>query len=463
MKHPFITALFLAVYMVSFGQQFPKDSLLYNGSRDKMINLVILPDGYTSAELSKFKTDATSFMNGFFMQSPFTQYKNYFNVYIVNIPSSQSGAKHPHTASDCGTDVSVLNPITYFQSSFDYGGIDRLLVPNYSIVGTALMNNFPQWDIVLVIVNSNKYGGSGGMYAAASTNVSSAEIAIHEIAHSFGLLRDEYYPGASYMVETTNNTKASSPTSVRWKNWVGNNSIGVYSFSEDPSWYRPHQNCKMRYLGVPFCSYCSEVIIERIHSLTNPITNYIPSSSNINGSSMPLPFSINTLKPTPNTLKITWVLDGNLCSKNNETYTLNSSSLSQGTHTLTATVIDTTSLVKNDSHASAHLYSVQWKINILPTDISIATLQFKTQVNAYPNPFLDNLTIAYTLEKSSDVQVDLYDINGLFIKTLEQQHNLPAGEHKKTADVSQLNLPKGLFFLKFTMDNQSFTKSVIKE
>ena len=45
---------------------------------------------------------------------------------------------------------------------------------------------------VLRIVNSAKYGGAGGTVATCSTNVSAAQIAIHEIGHSAFGLADEY-------------------------------------------------------------------------------------------------------------------------------------------------------------------------------------------------------------------------------------------------------------------------------
>jgi hypothetical protein len=41
-------------------------------------------------------------------------------------------------------------------------------------------------------VNDSEYGGSGGFPAIASIHSSSSELALHEIAHSFADLADEY-------------------------------------------------------------------------------------------------------------------------------------------------------------------------------------------------------------------------------------------------------------------------------
>jgi len=464
MKKILSAILFSLVFCAaSFGQIFPKDSLLYNGTRNQMINIVIMPDGYTSAGLSKFKTDATAFMNYFFSQSPFSGYKNYFNVYTVNVPSKQSGVKHPHTASDCGSDVTVTNPDIYFKSTMDYAGIHRLIVADFGIVNTTLNNNFPQWDVVLIMVNSTKYGGSGGTFSVTSTDPSAALVAVHEIGHSFGNLRDEYYPGASYMIEQANTTKETNSTLVRWKNWLGINSTGIYQFSEDRTWHRPHESCKMRFIDSPFCSYCNELIIEKIHSVTNAIYSYTPKPTSLTVTDEKIPFAITTLQPVPNTLKITWMLNGSNYANHTDSLTLDSKALSKGINTLVATVADTTAAVKTSARATTHLYSLQWTVNKLITHISINTLKYKTKISAFPNPFHDHITISYSLEKTSNIRVDMLSINGSLIQNLVNQKKSSAGDYTQTANISSQNLPAGVYLIRYMIDNYSYTEQVIKE
>lgn len=462
-KNLFVNLFLFGFSIASFGQIFPKDSLMYNGTRDQIINLVILPDGYTLAEQPKFKTDATAFMNYFFSQSPFSAYKNYFNVYTVNVPSNESGVIHPHTATDCGGDVTVTNPDIYFKSTMDVAGIHRLIVANNGIVYTTLNNNFPQWDLVLILVNSTKYGGSGGAISVASTDPNAAQVAMHEIGHSFGNLRDEYYPGASFMIEQANTSKESNSTLVRWKNWMGIKNTGIYKFEEDATWHRPHQSCMMRYLGSPFCSYCNELIIEKIHAITNVIYAYTPEPTTFSVSDEKIQFAVTTLQPVPNTLKITWMLNGINYAGNTETLTLDSNTLTKGSHTLVATVTDTTAAVKSSAHPTTHLNSIQWTIDKLMTNISIHTLQYKSKVSVFPNPFNDNLTISYTLEKNSNVRVDMLDINGSLIQTLIKQNNEFAGEYTQTTNLSAQNLPAGVYLIRYVIDNFTYTEQIIKE
>ena len=81
-------------------QVFEVDTIQYNGSISSRINLVILGDGYQESELNQFALDAGNFSTEFFTQSPYREYRNYFNVFIIKVPSDESGASHPGTAPD---------------------------------------------------------------------------------------------------------------------------------------------------------------------------------------------------------------------------------------------------------------------------------------------------------------------------------------------------------------------------
>ena len=164
----------------SQSQVFPVDTLMRNGERTNRINFVYLSDGYQSGELSTYITDATAINNALFLTTPFKEYKNYFNSYAVKVPSTESGAKHPGTALDEASSGGqpVIDPNNYFQSTFDFFSIHRLLVPQDNAgVYNVLASNLPDYDQPFVVVNSAYYGGSGGSVATASSDPSSAEVA----------------------------------------------------------------------------------------------------------------------------------------------------------------------------------------------------------------------------------------------------------------------------------------------
>lgn len=357
--------IYLVCLLLSFSnlkaQTYDVDTLLYNGDINKLINIVILGDGYTVAQTSQFIANAQSMSNYLFAEEPFLQYKKYFNVFIIKVPSIQSGVSHSGTATDVSEPVIPVTSVNNFYGSrFDVSNIHRLLVPsNYGNINSVMANNFPSYDQVLILANSTEYGGSGGTYATSSINSQANEITVHELGHSFAGLADEYTIGGQG--ERPNRTTETNTNLVKWKNWLNINNVGIFPVGIE-GWQRPHQNCKMRALGLPFCAVCKEAIIERIHDLTNPILNFQPLNiAPITAKFLFTTFSLDVMKPNPNTIGVIWKLNG-LTVGTTETLQLSSTLLQNGTNTLTASIIDNTSLSKSTSHASSHTYQVSWTI-----------------------------------------------------------------------------------------------------
>ena len=56
---------------------------LENGSPNKKIDILILPEGYTKKELRKFRKDVRHFADVLFNAPPFKEYKDRFNVWFL--------------------------------------------------------------------------------------------------------------------------------------------------------------------------------------------------------------------------------------------------------------------------------------------------------------------------------------------------------------------------------------------
>jgi hypothetical protein len=67
---------------LAFGE--PVTTIRNNGDSANRVDLVILGDGYTSSELTKFASDVENAVVGLFDQEPFKEYKNYFNVHRID-------------------------------------------------------------------------------------------------------------------------------------------------------------------------------------------------------------------------------------------------------------------------------------------------------------------------------------------------------------------------------------------
>lgn len=382
-----ITILFSA--LTGFSQTYPLDTLMRNGERSNRINLVYLSDGYQSAQLPTYIIDATAINDALFSQSPFLEYKNYFNSFAIRVPSNESGAKHPATATDEGTSGGqpVANPDNKFQSTFDYFSIHRLLVPqNISAANSALASNLPEYNQGFVVVNSPYYGGSGGNLATASTDPSSKEVAIHEIGHSFAGLADEYWAGDVYAEEKPNMTANNNSATVKWKNWIGINGIGVYAHTGSgnaANWYKPHQNCKMQFLGSPFCSVCTERFIDVIHQKVSMIDSYTPASTSFTLSNTnSVDFFITAIQPDPSNVGVNWYLNGSSTPFATNQYAVNIpfSSFNTGNNTVRAEVIDSSSLSKSYLPGVGYIDNLTWTVN-RPAALPVQLISFSGKVN----------------------------------------------------------------------------------
>lgn len=451
MKNKITLLLSLFCFIVSAQSVVGVDTLLKSGPVSKRINIVVLGDGYDNTETAQEVADASSVSNYLLNVPPFSFYKNYFNVFVVKCVSAQSGINHPGTATDVTEPASPVVSVTnYFNTRFDVGNIHRLLVPGSSSTITGILATwFPAYDQIVVLGNTTVYGGSGGFFATSSMNASSPEILAHEIGHSFAGLADEYwYTGG----EAANRTANSNTATVKWSPWVGINTVSVYphgTVSPQNLWFRPHQNCKMRFLGQPFCPVCSQAIIERIHNLTNPIDAYTPSNTTtitITGSQW---FKTALVKPNPNTLKTKWELNAVTVSNNTDSVLVNSGSLIPGANTLKVTVIDTTGLTKDINHPTLHSYSVIWNINYSPTGITEVKPQMEYSI--YPNPASNLVNVKYNLLEASDIVISIVDAGGkkVISKNLGKQS---PGEYKNEIDISELS--SGNYFLNIQINNK---------
>jgi hypothetical protein len=269
--------------------------------------------------MALYVADVQNATNALFLTPPYSNYEPFFNVYAVEVPSVESGTDHPYTAFDCPGGLETFYRNTYFNTTFDYQGIHRLLVvPNSGVVYTVLAANVPAWDLVFIVVNHSYYGGSGGAFATFSTHSSATEIAIHELDAHAGLA-DEYESGGSPGYEAPNATAETTRELIKWTDWIEAstpvptpetsqyaNVIGLFEGAvyNALGWYRPKLNCKMRSLAVPFCSVCSERTVQGVYTLVPIILSHDPVDPTVAlyiGQTRE--FSITTSQPVPSTMR----------------------------------------------------------------------------------------------------------------------------------------------------------------
>ncbi len=464
MKRNILIVLILLFQVNLFGQVFDVVTMMNNGSQDKRINFVYLGDGYISSEQANFISDTQSAVNAQFNISPYKEYKNFFNAYAIKVISNESGTDHPVIPGNPNCNpVPLMVTDTYFNSTFDYANIHRLLVPtNNTAIFNVLSTNFPNYSQVNILVNTPYYGGSGGTFATSSVHTSANEIMIHEIGHSFAFLADEYWAGINYAAEKANMTQESNATLIKWKNWLYDEGIGIYPHGANPpesNWYRPHQNCIMRYLGNPFCAVCREATIDRIYTLVPPIDSFSPTNNTVVFDGTDLNFSVDLILPNPNTLAVEWLLDDVSFASDVTSIVLTNTEITDNTHELKVNVEDNTTLSRTYTFANGYLFSITWNI----TDNSAGVTENLIQsflYKVYPNPAQDLLNFDYTANNIQDsFEIVIADIQS---KELVKKSFIPQnGTHQFLLDVS--NLASGIYLLNVQTASYHRSFKFIKE
>ncbi len=82
-------------------------------------------------------------------------------------------------------------------------------------------------------------------------------------------------------------------------------------------------------------------------------------------------------------------------------------------------------------------------------------------IDVYPNPITNVITVAYQVNSTSSVSIDLFDASGGVVKSLLSPTIKEPGKYTDDFNISS-NLPSGNYFVKAAIGNQSYVKKVIK-
>lgn len=84
-----------------------------------------------------------------------------------------------------------------------------------------------------------------------------------------------------------------------------------------------------------------------------------------------------------------------------------------------------------------------------------------TGVQTYPNPFSDETRLSYSLEKKSQVTIELFDMAGKAIAIL-YQGNQNVGEHQLTIGGDKLKLANGAYMIKLSSEDGNYLERIVK-
>ena len=344
-----------------------------NGPSDNRIDFLLMGDGYTAAEQDALLADAESMADAVFAMSPFTPYRPFFNFYVIQSVSAESGADNP---SD-GIDVD-----TAFGCRYDCMGIDRLICCDDAAVMGVADSLLPEHDAIVMMVNAEEYGGSGGYYAVVSMNVYAAQVVTHEFGHSLGWLGDEYedpYPGFVFSDVYPNVSPTADRDALKWTEWVDEETplpteevdggpplepVGAFEGAcyQSTGLYRPVPECFMRRIDTGFCPVCAEALVLSYYGFVEIIDASAPTGAAVSGATgETLEFSIDAVEAAPSTVSYRWYLDETDIDNPEASFSLPIECLTQGDHEIVADVRDETEFAINDPE-SLLLGSRAWTV-----------------------------------------------------------------------------------------------------
>lgn len=296
--------LLLVVLTLASGLPLPAQtltSLQDSGPRANRVNFVFVGEGYTATESTEFAADATAKLQVLLGSEAWSPFASHINADALFVASAESGADDPATGT-------VRD--TYFNSTFGHHGVDRLIGINAQGMTRllALLTAFaPDYDVVILLVNAPKYGGSGGFPVISSLSPDSDEVVLHELGHSFAALTDEYVDPSSAPFflprEYPNATQYSLPAQIPWRAFIqpttpvptvsapDENTVGLFlgSHYRATGFHRPTFNSKMKELGRPFGPVNLRAFATAIHrlNLNGAVTPPVITTQPVGTTAMP--------------------------------------------------------------------------------------------------------------------------------------------------------------------------------
>ena len=196
--------------------------ILDNGAPAAKVDLLIISEGYTAADMPKFQKDAKRLLDALFAEEPFRSRRADFNVRTLEVSSAERGVNRPNAGifrrTPIGAQYNIFDSERYV-----------LTLDNRALRDAA---SAAPYEFVEILVNERTYGGGGVFNDHATASVDSAfsdYVFVHEFGHHFAALGDEYYTsdvayetGLSDRPEPwePNITALKDPATLKWRDLV---------------------------------------------------------------------------------------------------------------------------------------------------------------------------------------------------------------------------------------------------
>ncbi|MFJ7936407.1 M64 family metallopeptidase [Sporosarcina sp. NPDC096371] len=471
--------------------------LQVTGPPAERLNLIILGDGYTEEEMDKFREDVDRNQNVQWSVEPFRSYRNYFNVYMVETPSKDSGIScdpndgnvrretvfNLQYAGSCPADA-LARGVTYGAGGAQARNniITNYVAPLLGISATA------QNIQTLALGNTTTYGGIGG--GDATTTGGSPQgplVSLHELGHSLGSLRDEYAynnrgipggahpdsePSSFHHTQMTSEEMISSAS--KWWRWLGEESEsgGIIRAADadghesgslkSSNVWRPSAHSMMRHTGFYFDQVGKEHMTQRITGMRN--ASKMPLTSTPVGEIGPEDVVwVETMSPRFHVLDVTWEVNGKEVADTHNSQNLQLADLKvKAGDTVKVTVRDQTDFVRDTSFLDGPRMTQtrEWTVG-QPLPENEVNVEFTNHSYTGRSLAFNEVAFVQTTNPTNRVLDVTWELNG---EVVADTHNnryldlggfdLPEGSSKLSAKVTDPANPDGeADVVSWTVDN----------
>lgn len=247
-------------------------TLVNQGDPSKHIDLVFVGDGYTANRSSELERDARDAADSLWKYPLFKDYKQYFNVHLVSVPSVQEGQKTQYA----------------FGSEMLNNGRGMVVVTKEDEL-KAVAAKAPDCDVIIVLTTMLGRAHAGDFIVLPGR---SFEPLPHELGHKLGNLGDEYssessladrrplnfgsgdipYPNLTLPSKIDPTNQESIKKTAKWGHFLdlpgASPLVSAYQggFYRTVGVWRPTFACIMGSDGAPFCPVCHEEMVKAIYA-----------------------------------------------------------------------------------------------------------------------------------------------------------------------------------------------------
>jgi len=297
-----------------------RGTTLLGASAGPGVHLVVLGDGYRAGDQALLRSDAERLIALLAADPATSRHLGAFNIHVVESLSVDAGAQPAGATPGSHS--------TAFSSRYGCAGVPQLICADALAAFLAAGEDYDV-DHVVMLVNDERFGGSGSSRGIAIAARGVPEVALHELGHSIAGLGDEYVDStlvnelAPSFVEGLfpNLTAIADPAAVPWAAWIepgvpvpglgGGEGVGLFEggLYRSRGVFRPTRTSRMRAYAEPLGPVNGEQWVLGIYAV-NTVRDFSPKVSDV---ALPAGetarFSVTPFFP-PDVQAIEWWLDG---------------------------------------------------------------------------------------------------------------------------------------------------------